>query len=177
VASQSANRKRKAEVVEKPVAKKVKAGAGRASSSRVVPPPPKVGPTKKVSVLKVSCPKARPGQQGMPMIELALAKPLRVSKKFRLLDVVDLSQACATGSMTTRTAWVPTFDNLGDDSSLDVRESPSPGTTMEKPASPPPLASGVFLRFSFTILTVGLDDFFLQTLLGLRLCQIFRWRT
>jgi hypothetical protein len=42
-ASQSANRKWKAEVVKKPAAKKVKAGTSRVSLSRVVSPPPKVG--------------------------------------------------------------------------------------------------------------------------------------
>jgi hypothetical protein len=54
---------------------------------------------------------------------------------------------------------VLTFDNLGDDSSPDVREAPSLGTTMEKPVSPLPSASGEFLCFSFMILTVGPDDF------------------
>jgi hypothetical protein len=48
-------------VVKKLATKKAKAGAGRAFSSRVVLPPPKAGPTKKVSVLKISRLKARPG--------------------------------------------------------------------------------------------------------------------
>jgi hypothetical protein len=90
-----------------------------------------------------------------------------VSKKFHLLDVVDLSQACAAGIVMTHTARVPAFDNLDDDSLPDVREAPSPGATMGKPASPPPSASSEFLHFDFAILTVGLDDFFLQTLPGL----------
>jgi hypothetical protein len=53
----------------------------------MVPPPPKVGPAKKVGVLKISWTKARPGPQGTSDIELALVKPIGVSKKFCLLDV------------------------------------------------------------------------------------------
>jgi hypothetical protein len=134
VASQSANRKQKAEVVKKPAAKKVKAGTGQASLSRVVPHLPRVGPTKKVGVLKISQSKARPGPRGTTTIELALVKPVEVSKKFCLLDVAASSQAHTAGATMNCTARVPTFDNLGDDSSLDVHEAPSPGTTMEKPA-------------------------------------------
>jgi hypothetical protein len=164
-------------VAKKLAAKEVKAGVGQASSFRVVPPLPKAGPTKKVGVLKISRPKARPGLQGTSVIELALAKPLGVSKFFCLLDVAFSSQAHAASAAMTRAARVPAFNNLSDDSSPDVCEAPSPGMTMEKPASPPPSASGEFLCFSFTILTMGLDDFFLQTLLGFRHCWIFRWRT
>jgi hypothetical protein len=54
---------------------------------------------------------------------------------------------------------VPAFDHLGDNSSSDVREAPSSGTTMEKPVSPLPSASGEFLCFCFIILTVVPDDF------------------
>jgi hypothetical protein len=143
----------------------------------VVPLPFKVGPTKKVGVLKISRLKARPGPQGTSTIELALEKPLGVSKKFHLLDVAALSQACAASVTMTHTAQVPTFDNLNDDSSLDVREAPSLGATTEKATSQPPSASGEFLCFSFTILFAGLDDFILQTLPNLCLCWIFCWRT
>jgi hypothetical protein len=154
--------------------KKVKASWGWASLSRVVPLLLKAGLIKKVGVLKISHPKARLGPRGTSTIELALAKPLGVSKKFHLLDVAALSQVRATGVVTTHTAQVPAFNNLNDDSSPDVREAPSPGATMEKVASQPPSAYGEFLRFSFVILFVGLDDFFLQTLSNLCLCQIFR---
>jgi hypothetical protein len=58
--SHLASRKRKAEVVKKQAAKKARASMGCASLSRVVPPLPKVGSAKKVSVLKISQPKARP---------------------------------------------------------------------------------------------------------------------
>jgi hypothetical protein len=90
------------------------------------------------------------------VIELALAKPLMVSKKFHLLDVATLSQGHAEGVTMTRTAQLPAFDNLDDDSSPDVLEAPSPGATMEKAASSLPLAPGEFLRFSFTILIMVL---------------------
>jgi hypothetical protein len=164
-------------VAKKLAAKKVKAGSGQASSSRVVPPPPKAGLTKKVSVLKISRPKASPGPRGTFAIELALVKPLGVSKKFRLLDVAASCQACAVGVTMTRTALVSGFNNLGDDSSPSVHEAPSLGATMEKPASPPPSAPGEFFCFSFVILTAGLDDFFLQTLPSLCPCRIFHLRT
>jgi hypothetical protein len=161
VASQLANRKRKAEVATKQTAKKAKAGSSRASSSRVVPPSPKEGPTKKVSVLKISHAKAQPGPRGTSTIEFALAKPLEVFKKFRLLDVVASSQARATGISTTHTTQVLAFNNLDDDSSPNVLEAPSPRAAMEKHASPPPSAFGEFLRFNFAIVTMGLDDFLL----------------
>jgi hypothetical protein len=164
-------------VVKKSTAKKAKAGLGRASSSRVMSPLPKAGPTKKVSVLKISHLKARHGPCGMSATELTPVKHLRVSKKFCLLDVAASSQARATGVVMTCTGWVPAYDNLSDDSSPDACDAPSPGATMEKYVSLLPSASSEFLHFSFTILTVGLDGFFLQTLSVLHLCQIFCWKT
>jgi hypothetical protein len=175
--SQSTNKKRKAEVAKNPAAKKAKADTGRAPSSRVVPPLPRVGPTKKGGVLKISHPKARPGPRGTSAIELALVKPVGVYKKFCLLDVAASSHARATSAAITHTTRVQAFDNLGDDTSSDVHEAPSPKTTMEKHASPPPSTSGEFLHFSSTILIVGPDDFLLQTLPGLRPYQSCRWRT
>jgi hypothetical protein len=56
---------------------------------------------------------------------LAPAKPIGVSKKFRLLDVVPSSHARATGATATHTPRVPAFDNLSDVSSPDVRKTPS----------------------------------------------------
>jgi hypothetical protein len=160
-ASWFANRKRKAEVVKKPATKKANTGTARASSSRVVPSLPRVGPTKKVGVFKISHLKARPGPCGMSAIELVLAKPVGMSKKILLLDVAALSHTHTTGTATTCTAWVRAFDNLDDDSSPDVHEAPSSGMTMEKPTSPPPSVSSEFLLFNFMILTMGPDGFFL----------------
>jgi hypothetical protein len=58
----------------------------------------------------------------MPEIELALAKPVGVSKKFHLLDAVGSSHGPhAMGVATTHAARVVAFNNLSDDSSLDVR--------------------------------------------------------
>jgi hypothetical protein len=60
VATQSTNKKRKAEVVKKTAAKKAKASSGWVPSSKMVPPPPNVGPAKKVGVLKIAQLKAKP---------------------------------------------------------------------------------------------------------------------
>jgi hypothetical protein len=51
----------------------------------------------------------------MSTIELALAKPIGVSKKFCLLDVAASSHARAAGATMTHTSRVPAFDNLGND--------------------------------------------------------------
>jgi hypothetical protein len=80
-----------------------------------------------------------------------------VSKKFHLLDVAISSHAHA------HTARVPAFDNLDDDSTLDVHKTPSPERMTEKRVSPPPSASREFLRFSFTIFTVDPDNFFCRS--------------
>jgi hypothetical protein len=53
----------------------------------------------------------------MSEIELALARPVVVSKKFHLLDVVTLSHGFdATGVTMTRAARMLAFNNLHDDS-------------------------------------------------------------
>jgi hypothetical protein len=69
------------------------------------------------------------------------------------------------------TAQVPTFNNIGNDSSPDVCESPSPKKTGEKCSFPPPQASGKFLRFSFALLPRALMTI-LQVLTGFGLCWI-----
>jgi hypothetical protein len=109
----------------------------------------------------ISRPKAQSGQRGTLAIELALVKPVGVSRKFLLLDVATSSHTHTARAAITHTAQVPAFDNLGDDSSPDVRDAPSPGKTMEKPASPLPSVSSEFLCFSSTIFTMGPHDFFL----------------
>jgi hypothetical protein len=111
--------------------------------------------------MKISRPKARAGPRGTSKIELALAKPIGVSKKFCLLDAVGSSHVPhATGIVTTRAARVPAFDNLDDDSSLDVRKTPSLVRTIERCASLPPSVSGEFLCFGFTFVTAGPDNCF-----------------
>jgi hypothetical protein len=87
-ASQAANEKRKAEVSKKPTAKKMKAGKGQAWSSKMVPPLAKTGSVKKVEMSETTWPKAKPRPRGTSEIELALPKPIGVSKMFCLLDVV-----------------------------------------------------------------------------------------
>jgi hypothetical protein len=84
-----------------------------------------------------------------------------VSKKFYLLDVAASShEPHIAGAAVTHTAQVPAFNNLDDDSSLDVCKTPSPGKMIEKHMSPPPSVSGEFLCFSFMIFITGPDNFF-----------------
>jgi hypothetical protein len=75
--------------------------------------------------------------QGTSKIELALVKPVGISKIFFLLDVVAPSDGLYGAGLTMVlagecTARVVTFDNLGDDSSPDAHRTSSPKTTMEK---------------------------------------------
>jgi hypothetical protein len=82
-----------------------------------------------------------------------------VSKKFRMLDVVASSHGPrAMGVTVTRAARVPAFNNLSNDSSLDVRNTPSPERMREKHASLPPSVSGEFLLCSFMLFTAGPDN-------------------
>jgi hypothetical protein len=78
-----------------------------------------------------------------------------VCKKFCLLDVAALSPGLHVVSLgMTRvelTAQVPAFDNLNDDSSPDVQETPSPKKDGGKRASSPPSTPGEFLCFSFAL--------------------------
>jgi hypothetical protein len=61
-ASQVAIKKQKPEVSKKPVTKRAKAGLGRATPSKMAPaPPPKSELAKKISILKIARPKAKPG--------------------------------------------------------------------------------------------------------------------
>jgi hypothetical protein len=108
----------------------------------------------------------------MSEIELALVRPVGVSKKFHLLDVAASShEPHAIGATTTCTTRVLAFDNLEDDSSPDVCKTPSPGKTIEKCVSAPPLVSGEFLCFSFMIFTVGPDNFFCRSYLACALSR------
>jgi hypothetical protein len=108
----------------------------RPTPSKTVPPPPKSGPTKKIGILKIAWPKAKPGSWGTSEIELPLAKPVGVSKKFRLLDAAASSHRLHTaGITTTHAARVRAFNNLGDDSSLDVHKTPLPAKMVEKRVS------------------------------------------
>jgi hypothetical protein len=72
----------------------------------------------------------------MSEIELALAKPIGVSKKIHLLDVAVLPDAPrASGVTMVHAARVATFDNLGRDLSPDTHAAPSPKGRIEKRAS------------------------------------------
>jgi hypothetical protein len=116
-----------------PATKKVKAGPNRVPPSKTVPPLPKMGPAKKVDILKITRLKAKPRPRGTSEIELDLAMPIGVSKKFHMLGVAASSHTFhATGVAATHVARVSAFDNLHGDSSLDVHGTPSPKRTREK---------------------------------------------
>jgi hypothetical protein len=101
-------------------------------------------------------------------MELALAKPIEVSKKVRPSDVAASSQGPhAMGATMTRAARVPVFDNLGDDSSPDVHKTTSPTMMIGKCTSPPPSVSGeLCLLGSYFLLRAR--QVLLQILPGLR---------
>jgi hypothetical protein len=147
-------------VPKKPAAKRVKTDMSWATPSKTAPPPSrgapslskmaqplsKARPLKKIGVVKVIRPMVKIGPHGTSEIELALAKPVGVSKKFCLLDVAAPSHGLRGASLTTTrsgecAARVAAFDNLGDDSSPDVRKTPSPKRAEEKHAAPPPSIS------------------------------------
>jgi hypothetical protein len=70
-------------VLKKPTTKRAKADSGRATPSKMAPPPlPKMGPAKKISILKIARPKAKPRTRGTSEIELALERPVGMSKNF-----------------------------------------------------------------------------------------------
>jgi hypothetical protein len=120
-----------------------------------------LGPARNVGVLKIAHPKAKPGSHGTSEIQLALVKPVGVSKKFHILDAPGLSHRPPTpGVTTTRAAQVPAFNNIDDDSSSDVRRMPSPVRTIERRVSLPPSVFGEFLCFSLAFVTVGADSCF-----------------
>jgi hypothetical protein len=73
-------KKRKAEMSKKVAMKKEKVVQSKATLAKMVLP-------KKINILKEVRPKARPRPNGTSEIELTLTKPIRVSKKFCLLDV------------------------------------------------------------------------------------------
>jgi hypothetical protein len=61
VASQVAIKKRKVEVSKRSAVKKANVGPSQAVPSKVVPPPPKLGPAMKIGVMNIARPKAKPG--------------------------------------------------------------------------------------------------------------------
>jgi hypothetical protein len=114
----------------------------------VVPPPLKSGPAKKIRVLKIARSKAKPGSRGTSEIEMALMKPVGVSKKFCLLDAAGSSHGPhVVGIAAICAARVLAFDNLIDDSLPDAHRTPSPVRTIERRGSPPLSMSGEFFVF------------------------------
>jgi hypothetical protein len=100
--------------------------------------------------------RAKPEPQGMSETELALMRPVGVSKFFCLLDVPASSHGVHAEGPTVayggeHAARVMAFDNLGDDSSPDVCKTLSPARTREKCPAPPPSLSGCFLHCIFAL--------------------------
>jgi hypothetical protein len=124
--------------------------------SKAAPPPSKTRPPRKISIVKVVGPRAKPTPQGTSEIELAFAKPVEVSNFFCLLDVPassdgvhDEGPGMAYGC--ERAAHMMAFDNLGDDSLPDVHKIPSPKGAGEKRPAPPPSISAWFLCCIFAL--------------------------
>jgi hypothetical protein len=65
-------KKWKAKLLKKPVAKKVKVSSGRTTPSKTAPPPPIIGRSRKIVVVKIAWPKTKLRIQGTSEIELAL---------------------------------------------------------------------------------------------------------
>jgi hypothetical protein len=118
-ASSMATRKQKDDMSKKATAKKLKV----AQSSKAMP----TKTIAKRSIIKVIHPKAKPRPKGTFEIELILVKPIRVSKTFCFSDVLDsFKSQCDEGqrmveNVVEQAPRVITFDNLGDDSSPDIR--------------------------------------------------------
>jgi hypothetical protein len=130
-------------------------------------PPSKLGPSRKISIIKIARPKAKYGPQGASEIELDLTNSIGVS--------YGLHAGGLAVTHIERTARVPAFHNLSNDSSPDVRKTPLPKKTEKKCASLPPLVSGEFLPFHFTLLPHALMTM-LHVLPNFRLRWICRWR-
>jgi hypothetical protein len=73
-------------VSKKTVAKKVKVPTAKVA-------PVKAAPPKKISVVKVNWPKAKPRARGTSEIELILTKPIGVSTKFCFSNMMSSSQS------------------------------------------------------------------------------------
>jgi hypothetical protein len=111
--------------------------------------PSKNIPLKKISILKVVRPKAKPGLRGMLEIEL-------VSKKFYLLDLPGSSHGPhdedrVVNKVHECTARVMAFDNLGNDSSPDIQRAPSPRVTEKVPPPPPSFMPGEFVCYTIIL--------------------------
>jgi hypothetical protein len=106
----------------------------------------KAAPAKKINVVKVIWPKPKSGPRGMSEIELALAKPIGVSKKFCFPDMPSSSQGRHDESgpvvqaASKLEAHVISFAKLGD-SSPDTPEALPLGKTATTDVLPPPMAT------------------------------------
>jgi hypothetical protein len=98
--------------------------------AKVAPPkaaPVKTAPPKKISIVKVIRLKAKPGPTGMSEIELVLAKPVGVFKKFYFSDIPSSSKNLrveghrAVQVVSERASHVISFDNLDDSCQMPAK--------------------------------------------------------
>jgi hypothetical protein len=143
-ASQAVTQKWKADVSKKAAAKKLKV----AQTGKATP----VNTVVKRSVVKVIHSKAKLGPKGTSEIELIVAKPIGVSKKFCLSDVPGSSPSrCdeshrAVQTVAEQAPRIIYFDNLGDDSSPDLCEALPSKRVADVPLPPPPSMHGELSR-------------------------------
>jgi hypothetical protein len=104
--------------------------------------PTKTAPPKKVSTIKIIQPKPKPGPRGTSEIELVLAKPVRVSKKFYFSYVPISSRGQLGGgrhasqTVSECASHLISFDNLTESSPDSCKPSPS-GSGANVPPPPP----------------------------------------
>jgi hypothetical protein len=99
-------------------------------------------------IVKVIQPKSKPDPRDTSEIELILATPIEVSKKFCLSDLPASSQIRrdkghhAVQTIGEQAPCMITFNNLGDDSSSDVHEASPPLKVADALPPPPPFMPG-----------------------------------
>jgi hypothetical protein len=131
-----ATKKQKADESKKTIAKKMKVAQAKVALV-------KMAPLKKISIVKVIRPKAKPGPRDMSEIEFTLTKPVGVSKNFCFSDISNSSQSqhdkgCRVMKVVhEHTSRVISFDNLGD--SLPEARKASPRGKAAFVSLPPPL--------------------------------------
>jgi hypothetical protein len=139
-AFQAVREKHKAEVSKKLIAKTAKTAMSQVTPSKAVPP-------RKIGIVKMVWPRVKLRPQGTSEIELALIMLVVVSKKTCLLDAPSSSHGrhddgLAATKADEHVAHVAAFNNMGDDSSPNIRVAPLPQEIQEERLPPPPLMSG-----------------------------------
>jgi hypothetical protein len=106
-----------------------------------------------------------------------------VSKKFCLSDVLGSSQSRhdeghhAVETVAERPPRIISFDNLGEDSTPDIREASLPKRIADVPAPPPPLSHSELPSNTFANLLKILMHMFSRWHYSLRAFRGCRWRS